>query len=824
MMQYIIWILLFSISFAYADESYLLRYNKPASAFTFTQKGNQQEPAYMQEALPLGNGRLGAMFSGEIEQEHLLINDITLWMNSKRGLDEVAQTGVRIGSYKNLEKVREAYRQGNYGSSENSMEAMSTRYLSSTEPLGNYAPFTDLYISTGHDSAAVQDYQRTLDAHTGIGTVSYRIGKAHFVREYFCSHPNDVVVAHYTSTNATMDLRIHVCTQHQVLSLKAEGKYIVLYGEVPMVQDDIAFQQLVYIDAGSGKLLPLEDGSMKVIGAREVKIYLSAYSDYLPDYPSFKGRDYQSDCEKTLRKATQLEYKQLKEVHVKDVSEHMDRCKLELDFQPSGLTTDKLVKKGPGLELENLYFNYSRYLQLSCSRNAPVPSNLQGLWNGQLKPAWNCDYHNDINVAMNYWMVETANLPESFIPYAEWMKVISTSGKFTAQEAYGIKNGWSAGLNGNVFGFSAPNEHGRRMQQSGAWLSQNLFEHYAFNQDTNYLEEIYPIIKGAAEFYVEFLSPWKDGSLVVYPTWSPENSYLPGEYGDLNKQAYGASWDQQIVLNLFTDCIEASTVLERDGVFRRTLQEIIPKLCPQKIGQYGQVQEWPEDWDRPTDQHRHISHLIALHPGRDISPLTTKELANAAMVTMHQRGDISTGWSTAWKTCFWARLLKGDKAHQFYQFLTSGRTYINLFDFHPPFQIDGNFGGTAGVCEMLLQSHLRSVNPEAKTIADAAFVAYQKDPVKANCFLPVVPDESLAKAPYILHLLPALPSVWPNGKISGLRARGGFEVDMEWKEGRLDKAVIHANIDGVFRIYYDNKLSEVISIKKGHSILWKGNS
>uniref|UniRef100_UPI0035652107 glycosyl hydrolase family 95 catalytic domain-containing protein n=1 Tax=Stieleria sp. TaxID=2795976 RepID=UPI0035652107 len=286
------------------------------------------------------------------------------------------------------------------------------------------------------------------------------------------------------------------------------------------------------------------------------------------------------------------------------------------------------------------------------------------------------------------------------------------------------------------------------------------------------------------------------------------------------KQAYGASWDQQLVLNLFTDCIEASIVLGRDEEFRKTLQAMIPRLCPQKIGQYGQLQEWPEDWDRPTDTHRHISHLIALHPGRDISPLTTKELYEAALVTMKHRGDESTGWSTGWKTCFWARLHNGDKAHQIYRFLTAKRAYPNLFDFHPPFQIDGNFGGAAGVCEMLLQSHLRSVNADARSISDAAYVAYRENPSTPNHYQGVAPDETLADAPYILHLLPALPSAWPDGRVHGLRARGGFEVDLAWEAGRLIAATIRSEKGGTFRLYADGTLSENIVLSVGQSYSW----
>ncbi|ALJ05388.1 glycoside hydrolase family 95 [Pseudalgibacter alginicilyticus] len=821
MIKHIVSVLLIFVISAKCSAQFLLTYDKPASKFTTEQRQDYNKPGYMQEALPLGNGRLGAMFSGGIEEEHIMLNDITLWMNSKRGLSEVEQSGTRVGAYKNFQKVREAYRNDKYGTSEGSMEALSTKYLSSHQPLGNYAPFTDLYVFTGHDSTVVSDYTRTLNARTGIGTVSYSINDTHFKREYFCSHPNDVFAARYTAQNSKMNLKIKVGTLHKKNSVKFQGNTIVLTGKVSMVQDDIEFQQLVHIDAGNAKLIPQEDGSVLVEDATDVKIYLTAYTDYLPVYPSFKGRDFQLDSQNMLNKALNIGYNNLKKSHEQDVSELMDRCQLKLNFEPSELTTDELVKRGPSLELENLYFNYSRYLQISSSRTAPVPSNLQGLWNGNLKPAWNSDYHTDINLAMNYWMVETANLPESFRPYIEYMKMVAESGKFVAQESFGIGKGWSMGLNGNVFGFTAPNTHGRRMQQSGAWLCQNLFEHYAFNKDKKYLEEIYPILKGAAEFYMAFLAPWKDGSLLVYPTWSPENAYLTDKYGKLNKQAYGASFEQQLALNLFTDCIEAATVLKRDESFVKQLQNIIPKLTPQKIGQYGQLQEWPEDWDSPTDQHRHISHLIALHPGRDFSPLITKEITEAALVTMKHRGDISTGWSTAWKANFWARLHNGDKAHQFYQFLTSERAYPNLFDFHPPFQIDGNFGGTASVCEMLLQSHLRSIDNSSNSIENAAFVAYKKDTKQSNHFVPVVPDENLANASYILHLLPALPSAWSTGTIKGLRARGGFEVDIIWEKGKLVEAKIHANTSGDFRVYLEGKLSKLFSINNGETVVWK---
>ncbi len=801
-----------------ADERYVLQYDTPAQENAAA--GKKKGLGYIQTALPLGNGRLGVMFSGGIETEHLLINDITLWMNAKRGMDAVAQSGTRRVDPADFEKVRQAYRDGKYGTKAGSMEAMATEYLSTTEPLGNYAPFADLFISTGHDPAAVRNYRRTLDARTGVGRVSYSVGGGNFAREYFCSYPHDAAAVRYTAEGAPLNLTIRAAAKHKGALVKAEGRRIVLEGAAEMVQDNVGFMQLVQVEAADGTVTPQADGTVTVTGAHEVTILLAGYTDYLPVYPSFKGRDYKAACEKTIAAAAGLGFDALKKAHIADVSALMNRCGLELDFEPSGLTTDQLVKQ-PSPELENLYFNYSRYLQLSCSRGAPVPSNLQGLWNEDLKPAWNCDYHTDINVEMNYWMVDPANLSESFRPFVEWVKILAESGQYTAKETFGIDQGWSMGLNGNVFGFTAQNVHGRRAQQSAHWLCQNLYEHYAFNQDRAYLEEIYPILKGAAEFFAVFLAPWKDGTLVAYPTWSPENAYLVKEHGKLNKQTYGASWDQQLVLNLFTDCIEASAVLGRDEAFRKKLQAVIPQLCPQKIGQHGQLQEWPEDRDNPRDTHRHISHLIALHPGRDISPLTTEELSEAALVTMTHRGDESTGWSSGWKTCFWARLHDGDRAHRIYEFLTSKRAYPNLFDFHPPFQIDGNFGGAAGVCEMLLQSHLRSVDNSADTIEEAAYTAYRKDPAAPTHFVPVVPDESLADAPYILHLLPALPSAWPNGKVNGLKARGGFEVDIAWQDGRLVQAVIRANRDSACRVYSNGRLSKLITLKKGESTVWK---
>lgn len=797
-----------------ADGRYVLHYDKPASSDL--ERGNQRYSPYMREALLLGNGRLGAMFDGEIEQEYLALNEISAWANTSRGRDEVSQSGVRIGSYKHLETVREATRNEQYGSGPNSVEALATKHLGSQTRLGNYTSFTDVYISTGHDASQVENYQRSLNLRTGVGSVSYTIGDSKFTREYFCSYPDDLLVVRYASDGEPLNLKIQASTKHKTTLQQGYFNGSRLVGETPMVRDNVEFMQLIHVlekDTRNG-VTSTPDGVLSVRNGNDVTIYIAGYTDYLPSYPIFKGRDYEVDCEATISKAVSAGFGALKKAHVDDITALIDQCQLDLDFETSGLTTDQLVANGKSLELENLYFNYGRYLQTACSRGTAMPSNLQGLWNVAAKPPWNCDYHTDINLAMNYWMVETANLPSLFSPYTEWMKITAESGSYTAKEAYGAR-GWSAGLNGNVFGFTAPNEHGRRMMHSGAWLCQNLYEHYSFGQDRTFLEEIYPIIKGAAEFYVDFLAPWKDGTLVVYPTWSPENYFRHNEFGRLNKVGYGASYDQQLVYNLFTDCIEASSLLDRDKAFRKSLQDLIPKLCPQKVGRLGQLQEWPEDMDDPENMWGHNeSPLVGLYPGRDISLLTNKELAEAARVTLghRTRSGGGGGWGGAWAVSFFARLQDGEGA---YPYVVAARS-ANLFNG----QIDANFGVPAGVCEMLLQSHLRSIDNSAKTIGDAAFVAYKKNEAVPSHFIPVVPDETLASAPYILHLLPALPAAWPKGTISGLRARGGFEVDIEWKNGQLVQATIRANTDGAFRIYDQGNLSEVISLMKGQSKVW----
>jgi len=780
---------------------------------------------FLGQALPLGNGRFGAMFSGGVDREYVVFNEITLWMNSNRGLDEVRQSSTRVGAYQNLEKVRAAARNSQWGIGEDSVESLGTKYIATQERLGNYAPFADLEIHTGHNMDAVQNYRRALDISKGLGSVSYDLDGVKYEREFFCSYPGDLCVIRFESSAKEMDLELRMASAHPDVEISTVGGDLRLSGSAYMIKgDDNQFLQTARIDAGDAKVITGED-YLQVKGAESLVIYVAGYTDYLAIYPTFQGRDFLADTDKTLNNAVVKGYESLKQEHIADISELMGRVDLDLDVEPSGLTTERLATEANPLELDKLYFDYARYLHISSSRNAPVPSNLQGLWNTFMMPPWNSDYHTDINVAMNYWMVETTNLPEIFSPYVQWTEVLAESGSHSARETFGVDKGWSIGLNSNVYGFTAQNEHGRRMQQSSHWVSQHLFEHYAFNQDVTYLEEVYETHKGACEFFVGHLSPWQDGTLLVYPTWSPENFFLSEEHTTRNKQGWGASYDQQLLVNLFSDCIEASIVLRKDEEFRQTLRELLPKLTPQKINSYGMIQEWPENLDDPNNKHRHLSHLIALYPGRDFSPLTTPKLSVASEKQMTARlhqGGAGDGaqWGNAWRSSLRARLRDGDNALIRYRDVSTDMPYINLFN-GKPMQVDANLGTAGAVSEMLLQSHLRSINPEADKIEDASFIAYREDPSNPNQFIAVVPPDSLAEAPYILDLLPALPSEWAaKGHIKGLRARGGFEVDMSWASGELKAATIHSARGGKFRLYINGELGKEISLTAGESMKW----
>lgn len=805
-----------------ADNQFRLFFTEPAQVDINRQTKDDAKTRgknFMGEALALGNGRLGLMFSGGLGDDYLVFNEITLWMNSYRGLDEVEQSGTRMNAYQNLEKVRSAARNKQFGRHKNSVESLGTQYLATQKSLGNFAPFADLKLEFGHDLSKAKNYQRGLNIYQGLGDVSYEYEQGKYAREYFCSLPDDLCVIRLEADGTPMNFTLSAETAHEKYTVNTKQNTLNLHAYAPMKQgDDIAFLQTARVESLDGQVITQADG-LTVKNATQVTIYVTGYTDYLPDYPTFKGQDFQQKTEQTLNTAIAKGYEAIKADHIKDFSALMGRVSLELNNEVPELAAPQLVKQASPEIMHQLYFDYGRYLHISSSREAPVPSNLQGLWNTLESPPWHSDYHTDINIQMNYWLAETTNLSETFSPFVNWATVIAESGQHTAKQTFGVDKGWSIGLNSNVFGFTAQNVHGRRMQQGGHWVAQHLFEHYAFTQDKTYLKTVYPVQKGACDFFVGHLSPWKDGSLLVYPTWSPENHFLDKEYGRLNKQGWGASYDQQLLVNLFTDCIQASIILDKDEVFRKQLKALLPRLTAQKINSDGAIQEWPQDYDDPANTHRHLSHLIALHPGRDFSPLTTPQLAKASETVLIKRA-LRGFWAGAWRAALWARLRDGDQALSYYNDIVYKMDSINWFN-GKPWQIDANLGATAAAAEMLLQSHLRSINPKANTIEEAAFVAYREDPKHPGDYLAVIPPDELAQAPYILDLLPALPTKWSKGSIKGLMARGGFEVDMSWSDNKLNQARIKAKQGGQFRLYINGHLSPTLQLAKGEVYQWQ---
>ena len=792
---------------------------------------------YIKHAFPIGSGRYGALFNGGIDQEHLVCNEHSMW-DGVRGLSEEDQGGATDIDPVVLNQARKLIRQGRYANRE--VERYLFENLGNKWFMGNYLPFTDIIITTGHHSDSAFNYKRTLDLEKAVGNVSYEIGATHYKREYFCSFPDQVMMIRYTSNGNPMTLGIRQDALHKVKSIRVGQERLEISGtgpqeakrsQRPTWDDDryieitpaseraaMSYKQVLQVHKTDGKVIA-EDDRLVITDANEVVLAVVGATDYLPDYPSFKGHDYDAFCEQMLENISDKSYQTLKKRHILDYQTLFNRSRLELDFEPKNISSHKLLADGASLELDQLFYHYARYLMIASSRSGSIPSNLQGIWNPVYNPIWDSDYHSDINIQMNYWMTETSNLVECFTPFLNWMKIIRESGRHTARRMVD-SDGWMVSTTSSVFGHTALRKYARFTYNfiSAAWLTQHLFEHYAFSQDKEYLQEIYPILKECAEFYLDFMIPYKDGTYVLSPTWSAENAFLKEKYGRLNKLTEGAAMDQQIMYNLFVDCIEAARTLGVDKEFEKKLLERIPKLSPQRIGQYGQLQEWVEDWDDPEDQHRHVSHLWALHPGRDISPLTTPQLTKAALQSLTFRGGGQTGWSRAWKTNFYSRFHQGDKAYEILSGFYDVSVLPNLLDTHPPFQIDGNFGAHAAVNEMLLQSHLRSFSDDQR-ISIASSPSYH-DNGDNKTFSPVVPPENLVDAPYILHLLPALPSAWPSGKVKGLRARGGFTVDIEWNEGQLEKLNLHSKEGKSFRLYWEGYFTPIIESSKGESMVF----